>query len=140
MASLRYDSGRLKESSRRMSLQSSSSHIPSSSSWCQQSIHACCSLLALPITCLRRLKDISTRHQACWELLVFIIQLYVAYWVLSIVHTETYVFQCTTFADFIRPVHRATCPLISHGIPSSGDAVTKHRMRSLRSTEKEHTR
>ena len=58
------------------------------------------------------------------------------YWVGSYIHTETYVFQSTTLADWIRPVRRTQCQLIAHSY--TGDDESSHRKRFRRRSLQMH--
>ena len=67
-----------------------------------------------PIRWIRKFRNGTNRRGACAELLFYVAQLYTLYWILCIIHTETYVFQSTALGDIFRPVRRTKCSLVPH--------------------------
>ena len=67
-----------------------------------------------PIRWIRKFRNGTHRRGACAELLFYVAQLYTLYWILCIIHTETYVFQSTALGDIFRPVRRTKCSLVPH--------------------------
>jgi hypothetical protein len=83
----------------------------------------CCGFISWPISWLNHIRNTNTRSKALLDLLVLFIKISAAYIILTFIDTETYVFQCTTVADFIRPIHRTTCPLIPHKMAFVADNI-----------------
>ena len=79
--------------------------------------------------------DHNRRQKLFAQILRWSVILLTLYWVGSYVHTETYVFQSTTLAEWIRPVRRTGCQLIAHSY--TGDE-TSHRKLVRRRTLQAH--
>jgi hypothetical protein len=92
-------------------------------SWMERALTICCGLFSWPITWLNRIRSGNTRSKALFDFLVLFIKISAAYFLLTFIDTETYVFQCTTLADFIRPIHRTMCPLIPHRMAFIADII-----------------
>lgn len=83
----------------------------------------CCGLFSWPTVWLSRFRNSNTRNKAFLDLFGLLIKLSAVYFILTVIDTETYVFQCTTLADFIRPIHRTTCPLIPHEMTYTSEST-----------------
>ena len=72
------------------------------------------SFLIFPYTWTKRIRSGGSVTSTCMELIVFLMFMSFLYWILSIVHTETYVFQCTKLGSIFRPVRRNECKYSAH--------------------------
>lgn len=91
--------------------------------WIERALTISCGLFSWPITSLNRIRNGNTRSKALFNFLVLFIKTCAAYFILIFIDAETYVFQCTTLADFIRPIHRTMCPLIPHRMAFIADVI-----------------
>ena len=76
--------------------------LPYCKLFCSFIFNCCYNFMIFPITWTRKVRSGTTRNNACAELIFFLVQLYLLYWLLCILHTETYVFQCTGLGNFLR--------------------------------------
>ena len=80
-----------------------------------------------PFVWLRKIKSGNLKKYAVIELLFYLIQLYFFYWLSCILHTETYVFQSTQLADYLRPVERSGCEYAVHTLAEfNGDGKKRN--------------
>ena len=82
------------------------------------------------------LNDHNRRNKLFGQLARWSVLLLTLYWVGTYVHTETYVFQSTTLADWIRPVQRTECQLVAHGY--TGDETSSRKLVRRRSLQAYH--
>ena len=88
-------------------------------------------LLIFPFVWLRKVKNGNLKQNAVVELLFYLIQLYFFYWLLCVLHTETYVFQSTHLANFLRPVKRSECKYAVHTLAEfNGDGKKRNSLLS----------
>jgi galactosyl transferase GMA12/MNN10 family len=85
-----------------------------------------CSFLAFPVTWIKRIRSGGSVTSICTELLVFLILVSFLCWILNVVHTETYVFQCTKLGSMFRPVRRNQCKYSAHTL---SEFESKHSKR-----------
>lgn len=87
--------------------------------------------IIFPFVWLRKIRSGNSKNNAVIELLFYIIQLYFFYWLLCVLHTETYVFQSTQLADFLRPVKRSECNYAVHSLDDfNGDGKKRNLLLS----------
>jgi galactosyl transferase GMA12/MNN10 family len=85
------------------------------------------SFLVFPITWMKRIRSGGSVTSTCTELLLFLTLVSFLYWILSIVHTETYVFQCTKLGSMFRPVRRNRCIYSAHTLSEFESNLSKRK-------------
>ena len=87
--------------------------------------------LIFPFVWLRKIKSGNSKQNAVVELLFYLIQLCFFYWLSCVLHTETYVFQSTHLANFLRPVKRSECKYAVHTLAEfNGDGKKRNSLLS----------
>ena len=82
------------------------------------------------------LNDHNRRKKLFGQILRWSVIVLILYCVGTYVHTETYVFQSTTLAEWIRPVRRTECQLVAHSY--TGDETSSSNHFLLRSLQAHH--
>lgn len=87
--------------------------------------------ITFPFVWLRKIRSGYSKKNAVVELLFYLIQLFFFYRLSCVLHTETYVFQSTQLADFLRPVKRSECNYAVHSLEDfNGDGKKRNLLLS----------